>query len=73
MTSPTHLKSIFLPASGYIRFSGESRNINAHGYYWTVDTVSAMARALRISPVSYGNTGMYKGTGNSVRCVKNSD
>jgi uncharacterized protein (TIGR02145 family) len=63
-------QSIFLPAAGYIRFSGESRNINAHGYYWTVDTVSVMARALRISPVSYGNTGMYKGMGNSVRCVK---
>ena len=64
-------ESVFLPASGYIRYSGESRNIGAHGYYWTVDTVSVMAKIFRSSPYSFSRNGMYKGTGNSVRCVKN--
>jgi uncharacterized protein (TIGR02145 family) len=64
-------ESVFLPASGYIRYSGESRNIGAHGYYWTVDTVSVMAKIFRSSPYSFSLNGMYKGTGNSVRCVKN--
>lgn len=63
-------ESVFLPASGYIRYSGESRNIGAHGYYWTVDTVSVMAKIFRSSPYSFSLNGMYKGTGNSVRCVK---
>lgn len=66
-------QSIFLPAAGHVYFTGASRNINAHGYYWTVDTVSVMARAFRVSPYSSANTGMYKGIGNSIRCVKDSE
>jgi len=64
-------ESVFFPASGYIRYSGESRNIGAHGYYWTVDTVSVMGGIFRASQYTTSLNGMVKGTGNSVRCVKN--
>ena len=63
-------ESLFLPASGYIRYSGESRNIGAHGYYWTVDTVSVTGGIFRASQYGTSLNGMFKGTGNSVRCVK---
>jgi len=62
--------SIFLPASGFRDYGGDSNNRNIEGLYWTSSAMGNDASCLRFSEDEAGIGGEHRCDGFSIRCVK---